>query len=66
MEVVVVIGIVIGGEHGLKHATGAVAHLAQELPLDRASVPAIGDTDDAPVHQREAGNVDGVADGVLA
>src|SRR5687768_2845683 len=66
MEVVAVSRVVVGRERGREQAAGAVADVAQESRLRAVAAPVAGDRDPAAVLEPEAGDVDGVGQGMLA
>src|SRR5437773_12331398 len=66
MEVVVVLGVVIGPKHDPEVAAGAVVGGPEKPRLGSIAAPLPAHADVAPVGQREAADVDGVGDGMLA
>ena len=65
VDVVVVIDVVAGRQHRRECLAGVKLHVVQEALLFRRAVPAVLDRDLAAVGEREAGDVERVAEGVL-
>src|SRR5262245_58829656 len=65
VEMVAMVGIVVGAEHGAKQCTAAVMHLAQEVALGEGAPPAALDGHGASVCQHKPRYVDGVGMAVL-
>ena len=65
VEVVAVVDVVVGAEHGREHVARATMHVAQETALGEAPHQPDLTVDRAPVGQHERGDIDGVGMAVL-
>src|SRR3974390_3480071 len=65
MHVIVVIGVGAWRQYGGEGVTGCALHVVEEALLVRGAVPAVLHGDLAAVGEREGGDVERVAEGVL-
>src|SRR5258708_39805618 len=66
MQVVVVLGIALGGQHDRKIPACSLSEVTQEATLRAAFVPVALDADRGAVRQAEAGDVDRLTTSMLA
>src|SRR6266436_7857563 len=66
MDVVVMLGVAVGGQHDREITAGPARQMTQEQTLGPALAPIVLDADRRAVGQAKAGNVDRPAQGMLA
>src|SRR5436305_15288421 len=66
MQVVVVLGIAVGGQHDREIAARLARELTQELTLGARLVPIAVDADGGAIREAKPGDIDRLAEGLLA
>ena len=66
VQMIVMVGVVIGAEDQVEIITGTVAHLAQEFRRWLAALPLLLESDEFSAAQTEARNIESIGGGMFA